>query len=261
MAEIFNRNLVGYSKTSPAFTAVEKVRLNKGLYLAGKRGFDLVISLLVICLVLSWLIPLLGILIKLDSRGPVFFLQRRVGFMGKTFRCLKLRTMVLNEESDLVQARDNDPRITKLGKFLRITSLDELPQFFNVLIGQMSIVGPRPFMLSDDENFNQVVSNYELRYFAKPGITGMAQVKGYRGPAVSFHSIFHRYQWDAFYIRNACPALDFKIIRLTAYQTINSIISFNIKRLGRRLNLGDTHFAMSKTVNQPAQDSLSRLRY
>jgi putative colanic acid biosynthesis UDP-glucose lipid carrier transferase len=138
--------------------------------------------------------------------------------------------MVVNNDSDSKQAVNNDPRITNLGKFLRLTSLDELPQFFNVLKGEMSIVGPRPFMHSDDLAFSEKVSNYEIRYYSKPGITGMAQVKGYRGPSVSFHSIFHRYQWDAFYIRNACHSLDFKIIRLTIYQIFRSIFSFRLNR-------------------------------
>lgn len=205
----------------------------KNLYLIGKRAFDLIISVLIICFVLSWLIPILAILIKLDSRGPVFFTQQRVGFLGKNFLCLKLRTMVVNEDSDFLQARENDSRITRLGHFLRFSSLDELPQFFNVLIGDMSIVGPRPFMKRDDEHFNELVSNYQLRYIAKPGITGIAQVKGYRGPTVSFHSIFHRYQWDAFYIRNASLSLDFKIIRLTCHQTFNSIYHFKSKKQER----------------------------
>jgi putative colanic acid biosynthesis UDP-glucose lipid carrier transferase len=239
---VSNKHVIRYQHIAGSF---RKVNSNpyKSLYLIGKRAFDIFVSLLVICLVLSWLIPIVAILIKLDSNGPVFFTQLRVGFLGRNFRCIKLRTMVVNEDSDSLQARENDPRITKLGRFLRITSLDELPQFFNVLIGDMSIVGPRPFMKSDDENFQQVVSNYELRYFAKPGITGMAQVKGYRGPAVSFHSIFHRYQWDAFYIRNACPSLDFKIIRLTAKQTIESIFSFKNKKADR-MTRGEASFLL-----------------
>jgi putative colanic acid biosynthesis UDP-glucose lipid carrier transferase len=134
--------------------------------------------------------------------------------------------MVVNSLCDYQQAVSNDPRITSLGKFLRITSLDELPQFFNVLMGNMSIVGPRPHMHKDNEDFGKIVTNYRLRHYAKPGITGMAQVKGYRGPAKNFHSIFHRYQWDAFYVRNANPSLDFKIIRLTAIQIVKSIFSF-----------------------------------
>jgi len=203
-----------------------KARPSKTFFLIGKRLFDIVVSILVITLVLSWLLPILAILIKLDSKGPVFFVQSRVGFLGCSFRCYKLRTMVVNQDADSRQAQENDVRITRLGQFLRVTSLDELPQFLNVLIGNMSIVGPRPFMLKDDQSFSIVVSNYPLRYCAKPGITGMAQVKGYRGPTANFHSIFHRYQWDAFYIRNASHALDFKIMRLTIKQTLKSIFSF-----------------------------------
>lgn len=203
-----------------------KARPNRTIYLIGKRLFDIAVSFLVITLVLSWLIPILAILIRLDSRGPVFFVQNRVGFLGCSFRCYKLRTMVVNDDADFKQASNNDIRITRLGKFLRVTSLDELPQFLNVLLGNMSIVGPRPFMLRDDQAFSIVVSNYPLRYCARPGITGMAQIKGYRGPTDSFISIFHRYQWDAFYIRNAGITLDLKIIRSTISQSIKSILSF-----------------------------------
>jgi putative colanic acid biosynthesis UDP-glucose lipid carrier transferase len=137
--------------------------------------------------------------------------------------------MIVNSFSDQRQATTNDPRITRLGRFLRITSLDELPQFFNVLLGDMSIVGPRPHMHKDNADFGKVVENYRFRYLVRPGITGMAQVKGYRGPALDFYSIFHRYQWDAFYIRNANLSLDFKIIRLTALQILKSLFSFGNK--------------------------------
>jgi putative colanic acid biosynthesis UDP-glucose lipid carrier transferase len=139
--------------------------------------------------------------------------------------------MVVNRESDSRQASFNDSRITRIGHYLRLTSLDELPQFLNVLIGNMSIVGPRPFMKKDDQAFSIVISNYPLRYCAKPGITGMAQVKGFRGRTDNFFSIFHRYQWDAFYIRNARPSLDFKILRLTTQQILKCIFSFKSFRL------------------------------
>lgn len=223
-----------------------KARFNGLLYLVGKRIFDLLVSFLVITLVLSWLIPILAILIKLDSNGPVFFVQTRIGFLGIPFRCYKLRTMFLNGDSDSKQAMYNDTRITRIGHFLRITSLDELPQFLNVLIGNMSIVGPRPFMKKDDQEFSITVSNYPLRYCAKPGITGMAQVKGYRGRTDNFLSIFHRYQWDAFYIRNARPSLDFKILRVTASQTIKSIFSFKTIKLKQmeRLNRTESKFLL-----------------
>ncbi|HEY8734599.1 MAG TPA: sugar transferase [Puia sp.] len=223
-----------------------KARFNGVLYLIGKRLFDVIVSLLLISLVLGWLIPLLAVMIRLDSPGPVFFVQTRIGFLGIPFRCYKLRTMVVNPDSDSKQAMYNDIRITRLGHFLRITSLDELPQFLNVLIGNMSIVGPRPFMKKDDQEFSIVVSNYPLRYCAKPGITGMAQVKGYRGRTDNYLSIFHRYQWDAFYIRNARPALDFKILRITFRQTINSIFSFKTIKLKQleRLNRAETKFLL-----------------
>jgi putative colanic acid biosysnthesis UDP-glucose lipid carrier transferase len=203
----------------------KKARFDGRFFLIGKRLFDISASLLISVLVLSWLIPILAVLIKLDSKGPVFFVQTRIGFLGIPFRCYKLRTMVVNPDSDSKQALTNDSRITKLGHFLRLTSLDELPQFLNVLIGNMSVVGPRPFMTKDDQDFSIVVSNYPLRYCAKPGISGMAQVKGYRGRTEDFQSIFHRYQWDTYYIRNARPSLDLKILRLTVIQVVKSIFA------------------------------------
>ena len=223
-----------------------KARFSGVFYQIGKRVFDIVVSILIITLVLSWLIPVLAVLIRLDSKGPVFFVQTRIGFLGIPFRCYKLRTMVVNQDADSKQAMYNDTRITRLGHFLRITSLDELPQFLNVLIGNMSVVGPRPFMKKDDQAFSILVSNYPLRYCAKPGITGMAQVKGYRGRTDNFHSIFHRYQWDAFYVRNARPSLDFKILRITVRQTIKSIFSFKTIKLRQleRLNLSETKFLL-----------------
>ena len=214
-----------------------KYLADRRLYLFGKRAFDITFSLFVVIFLLSWLIPLLALLIRLDSKGPVFFIQKRVGFLGRTFRCFKFRTMVVNPLCDHQQAVTNDPRITRLGKFLRITSLDELPQFFNVLKGDMSIVGPRPHMHKDNEDFGRIVANYRLRHYARPGITGMAQVKGCRGPAKNFHSIFHRYQWDAFYIRNANLSLDFKIVRLTVVQIFQSLFSFKRNKKKENISL------------------------
>ena len=195
----------------------------KKYYRSTKRVFDVVLSLFVIVFILSWLVPVIAVLIKLSSKGSVFFIQKRVGFLGRSFNCYKFRTMVLNREADSRQAIQNDPRITRIGKFLRNSNLDELPQFFNVLKGDMSIVGPRPHMHSDCQNFSEVVDNYRFRNIAKPGITGLAQVKGYRGPAKTFESIFKRYQWDAFYVRNANFWLDMRIVRLTAVQTFSII--------------------------------------
>src|SRR5579872_7033089 len=148
-------------------------------YLIIKRLFDIVFSTCILIFVFSWLFPILYILIRLDSRGPVFFIQKRVGFLGKSFPCLKFRTMYVNAEANTKQATDDDPRITRMGRFLRNSNLDELPQFLNVLLGQMSIVGPRPHMYKDCASFSRVVDSYKLRNLMKPGITGLAQVKGY----------------------------------------------------------------------------------
>jgi putative colanic acid biosynthesis UDP-glucose lipid carrier transferase len=164
-------------------------------------------------------------MIKLDSRGPVFFVQRRVGFLGRSFPCLKFRTMYVNAQANTVQATDDDPRITRMGRFLRLSNLDEIPQFINVLAGHMSVVGPRPHMFQDCHTFSLAVNGYKFRTLAKPGITGLAQIKGYRGPAKTFDKIFRRYQWDAFYVRNAGLLLDLRIIYRTAMQTISFLFS------------------------------------
>lgn len=188
-----------------------------------KRSFDLVASLLVSIFLLSWLLPLLAFFIKLSSRGPVFFIQKRVGAQGKTFDCIKLRTMIVNPEANLEQARENDPRITPLGKFLRLSCLDELPQFFNVLMGHMSIVGPRPHMIKDCREFSRVIQRYDARTLVKPGITGMAQVKGYRGKTHNFYDVSHRFKWDMFYVRNLSFILDMQIIGLTIVATFTAV--------------------------------------
>jgi putative colanic acid biosynthesis UDP-glucose lipid carrier transferase len=194
-------------------------------YLLGKRIFDIAISVLVLVFIFSWLFPILFLLIKLDSKGPVFFVQKRVGFLGRSFPCLKFRTMHVNSEADTRQATESDPRITRMGSFLRHSNLDELPQFLNVLSGHMSIVGPRPHMYNDCINFSRIVDSYKFRNLMKPGITGLAQVKGYRGPALNFEQIFRRYQWDAFYVRNAGFWLDLRIVHRTAVQTLSYLFS------------------------------------
>lgn len=195
-------------------------------YLFVKRVFDVTVSMILILLVFSWLFPILFLLIKLDSKGPIFFVQRRVGFLGRSFPCLKFRTMYVNDEANTRQASDNDPRITKVGKFLRNSNLDELPQFLNVLAGHMSIVGPRPHMHNDCINFSSLITAYKFRNLMKPGITGLSQVKGFRGPAMDFERIFKRYQWDAFYVRNASFWLDLRIIHSTAVQTFAYVFKF-----------------------------------
>lgn len=232
------------AKTIPHRNYIDK----KYSYLLFKRIFDLTFSLLVIIFILTWLIPVIAVLIMLESQGPVFFIQRRVGLGGRIFRCLKFRTMVLNNDSNTLQAQANDYRITRVGKFLRTSNLDEFPQFINVFIGHMSIVGPRPHMISDCNKFSQVVKGYKFRNLVKPGITGLAQIKGYRGPAKDFTSIFRRYQYDAFYVRNFNFWLDMRIIRVTAKQTKEAFVDkFHSKRVQ------ETNITYSRVLN-PAKN-------
>lgn len=187
----------------------------KRSYFFVKRIFDFIFSLAVIVFVLSWLIPVVALLIKVSSRGPVFFIQKRVGYLGRSFYCYKFRTMRLNAEANSRQAAHDDPRITRIGKILRDLSLDEMPQFFNVLRGDMSVIGPRPHMHADCRSFSLMVKGYKLRNLVKPGITGLAQIKGYRGPAQEFEPIFRRFQWDSFYVRNCSIRLDLRVLKLT----------------------------------------------
>jgi putative colanic acid biosynthesis UDP-glucose lipid carrier transferase len=198
---------------------------DKSFFFLLKRGFDLIVSTFVILFFLTWIIPLMAFVIKTNSRGPVFFIQRRVGRGMRSFGCIKFRTMVVNDHANTIGPLENDHRVTSLGKFLRKTSLDELPQFINVFLGNMSIVGPRPHMYADCKRFSAVVGNYKFRNFVRPGITGLAQVKGYRGPAKDPFSIIHRFQYDSFYIRNASFVLDMKIMIKTAGQIVILIFS------------------------------------
>ena len=164
---------------------------------------------------MSWLYPLIAVLIKLNSKGPVLFKQVRSGKNNKDFKCWKFRTMCLNEDSDNKQASKKDSRVTSIGSFLRKTSIDEMPQFFNVLFGYMSIVGPRPHMLKHTEIYSNSVNNYMFRHFVKPGITGLAQVKGLRGETKDSLAMEHRIKLDMLYIENWSFILDLKIIALT----------------------------------------------
>jgi len=184
-------------------------------YLLVKRGMELTCSILVIAGVLSWLLPVIAALIKLDSRGPVFFLQKRIGRGGKVFTCYKFRTMVVNPYADERPCAEDDVRITRIGRFLRTSHLDELPQFFNVFLGSMSLVGPRPYMLTDDQRIGVLVPGHNFRNYVKPGITGLSQVKGFHGGEMDIKTLFSRCQWDAFYVRNASLPLDFRIISST----------------------------------------------
>lgn len=180
-----------------------------------KRVFDLwfaIIALLIVCI---WLFPLIALAIKVTSKGPVFFKQLRHGKDNVPFYCLKFRTMVQNNEADIRQASKNDDRITRVGKFLRKSSLDELPQIINVIKGDMSIVGPRPQSVPMNEVFAQKIDNFMFRHTVKPGITGLAQSKGYRGEMKDFYELHSRYKLDVFYVRNWCIYFDAKIIVMT----------------------------------------------
>lgn len=181
-----------------------------------KRGFDILFSSIFIVVVLSWLYPLLAILIKLDSKGPVLFKQPRTGKQGMDFMCYKFRTMRVNNDCDKVQATKDDARITKLGSFLRKTSIDEFPQFFNVFKGEMSVVGPRPHMVSHTHEYTQRINKYLARHFVKPGITGLAQAKGYRGETRELQQMKGRVKLDRFYVENWSLLFDIKILMLTA---------------------------------------------
>ena len=177
-----------------------------------KRTFDIVFSLIVILGLLSWLTPLLALLIILESKGPVFFRQTRNGIDNREFYCYKFRSMAPNKHADNIQATKNDMRITKIGKFIRKTSIDELPQFYNVLFGTMSVVGPRPHMVKHTNEYAASVDKYMVRHFVKPGITGLAQVRGYRGEIEQDADIQNRIKFDIFYIENWSLFLDLKII-------------------------------------------------
>jgi len=183
-----------------------------------KRIFDVFISGMVIIFILSWLIPLVAMLILLDSKGPVFFIQLRTGLTDNPFYCYKFRTMRVNNESDSKQATKNDSRVTRLGAFLRKTSIDEFPQFFNVFRGEMSLVGPRPHMLKHTSEYAKIVDHYMIRQMLKPGITGWAQVNGLRGEISNPIQIQQRVASDLWYLEHWSIWLDLKIMFLTVYK-------------------------------------------
>jgi putative colanic acid biosynthesis UDP-glucose lipid carrier transferase len=185
-----------------------------------KRALDVLVSIFVLIFILSWLIPIIGLLIYLESKGPVFFKQLRSGKNNKTFFCYKFRSMRVNRDSDLQQATKNDKRITKLGKFLRKTSLDEFPQFINVLKGEMSLVGPRPHMVKHTNDYSKIVDQYMIRHFLKPGITGWAQVNGYRGEITETEQIQKRVSHDLWYLENWNIWMDIRILFITIYQVL-----------------------------------------
>jgi undecaprenyl-phosphate galactose phosphotransferase/putative colanic acid biosynthesis UDP-glucose lipid carrier transferase len=191
------------------------ITLDEPRYRFLKRSFDILFSLWVILFILSWLTPLLALLIKMDSKGPVFFVQLRSGQNDEQFKCIKFRTMFINKEADTHQAIKDDPRITRLGSFLRRTCLDEFPQFINVFLGSMSVVGPRPYMLRHREEYAKVIDKFMGRHYVKPGVTGQAQCMGYRGEIKNLADMENRVRLDRRYIETWSFWLDIKIIFLT----------------------------------------------
>lgn len=205
--------MVSFSTSAPVYPSPKRVaqlpvvpRLSRR-----KRLFDITASLAVIIFVLSWLLPLVGLIIWLTSPGPAIFVQLRSGQNGQPFRCLKFRTMYYDQTVGFQQATANDPRVTWIGRFLRRTNLDEMPQFINVLLGDMSIVGPRPHAVTHDAQFWFRVPNYRKRYLIKPGITGLAQVRGNRGLTSQLIEMEHRVRYDCFYINRRSWKLDLRI--------------------------------------------------
>ncbi|MCL4141354.1 UNVERIFIED_CONTAM: hypothetical protein GTU68_040945 [Idotea baltica] len=166
---------------------------------------------------MSWLTPLLWIIVKLESKGPLLFKQEREGKSGKQFVCYKFRSMKINNLSDKIHATKNDVRVTRIGSFLRKTSIDELPQFYNVIKGEMSVVGPRPHMNSLSVVYQKEIDSYIQRFSVKPGITGLAQISGYRGEVKKTSDIKNRIRLDIFYIENWSFLLDIKIILQTIF--------------------------------------------
>ena len=185
-----------------------------------KRLGDIIFSVLVILAVCSWLFPLLALIIKMTSKGPVFFKQERTGLHNDEFIIYKFRSMRPNKEADQKQATAGDQRLTGFGKFIRQFNLDELPQFFNVLKGEMSVVGPRPHMVAHTKEYTGLMDRYMVRHFAKPGITGLAQINGLRGEVTNTTDIEERVKTDVYYIENWSVLLDIKIILTTIYQSI-----------------------------------------
>lgn len=213
--EIYSKKLrYEYYDYIPILT-LRTIPLEDSINTVLKRGFDILFSSFVIVFILSWLTPIIAILIKLESKGPIFFKQSRNGFNYKEFDCYKFRSMTPNKTAHLHQVTRGDQRITKVGKFIRKTSIDELPQFFNVLFGDMSVVGPRPHMVSHTHMYAKRIDKFMVRHFVKPGITGLAQISGYRGEVETEKDIIGRVKYDIFYIENWSLLLDIKIITQT----------------------------------------------
>lgn len=185
-----------------------------------KRVFDVIVSTVFLCTVFPFVYIFVAICTKLSSKGPVLFVQERSGENGRTFGCIKFRSMHVNDDADKVQATKDDPRKTRFGDFLRKSSIDELPQFINVLKGEMSVVGPRPHMLQHTEQYSKLINKYMVRHLVKPGITGWAQVTGYRGETHELSQMEGRIRRDIWYLENWSLLLDIHIMVLTVWNAV-----------------------------------------
>jgi len=203
---------------------INELPLDKWYNRVLKRIFDIVISSFVIVFILSWLIPLFGLIIKLQSKGPILFTQSRNGENGIPFKCFKFRSMIINKQSDKVFADHNDKRLTKFGRFIRITALDELPQFINVFTGDMSIIGPRPHPILLNKEYERKIEKFNKRHQFKPGITGLAQINGFRGKIKTHSDMNSRVKLDRYYFKNWSFYFDIKIF----FSTMFKMIRFNL---------------------------------
>jgi putative colanic acid biosysnthesis UDP-glucose lipid carrier transferase len=197
-----------------------RIPLEQKINLFFKRSFDIVSSSMLLIGLFSWMFPVIALLIKLESKGPAFFFQKRNKKNGNLFTCIKFRTMDVNDEADILPAAKHDYRITSVGAFLRKHHLDELPQLINVLLGDMSLIGPRPYMVSDNEKYEKLIKNYPVRHKIKPGITGLAQVLDYVSPITRIENMEQRVSKDVYYVYNWSPALDAKIIIRTFFKML-----------------------------------------
>lgn len=212
IGQFAHRNASIYNYGDISVVNLSAIPLDEKINQIVKRLFDVIFSGLVMIFILSWLIPIFALLIKIDSEGPVFFRQRRNGLYNRPFRIYKFRSMKVHADTDVKQATKGDPRITKLGAFLRKSSIDELPQFINVFLGDMSVVGPRPHAVKHNMEFKKLIDRFIQRHAVKPGITGLAQARGFRGETNTFAAINGRVRLDRFYVRNWSIFFDFKII-------------------------------------------------
>jgi len=210
---------INYFKDIPVLS-IRKEPLDDIANKIKKRIFDLCLCTAMILFILSWMVPLIGLLIWIEDRGPIFFIQKRTGKDNKDFDCIKFRSMRINGESNLIQATKDDQRITRIGKILRKTSLDEFPQFLNVFMGHMTLIGPRPHMLKHTAEYAKLIQQYMIRQFVKPGVTGWAQINGCRGEIRTLDDMRRRVEYDLWYLENWNLWLDIKIIFLTIFTII-----------------------------------------